>query len=181
MDTFHLDDTLQTLSGPTKEQIKVKNQWAVTAFRKYHTSDTLLISMKIDNAERKIELKFDTSFSSSAMKEDIDKAHHGGESMAWFLMSVILGYKYLVQTEIGEGCDYRFSKEIPSDDDLNFLSNEFENIEISGILEESNTNTVQSRINKKHKQINKGTRSSEPSSIIVTLFKNPLVVKEKHI
>jgi len=56
----------------------------------------------------------------------------------------------------------------------------FHHAEISGILQESKTNTLKSRIKDKHEQINKGGKRNKPSSVIVTLFSLPKTVKEIH-
>jgi hypothetical protein len=69
-------------------------------------------------------------------------------------------------------------KEEPSDDDLNFLDN-YHYVEISGILKESKSNTLNGRIKDKHKQIVEGGKENE-SSVIVTLFSEPKTVKEIH-
>ncbi|MCX8481923.1 MAG: hypothetical protein ORN58_08395 [Sediminibacterium sp.] len=53
-------------------------------------------------------------------------------------------------------------------------------VEISGILEESKTNTLKGRIKDKHEQIKKGSKKDKSSSVIVTLFKKPITVKEIH-
>ena len=67
----------------------------------------------------------------------------------------------------------------PKDDDLNFLDSDHY-IEVSGILEESKTNTLKGRIKRKHDQISRGTKHDETSSVIVTLFSEPKTVKEYH-
>ena len=113
------------------------------------------------------------------MKENKDLANHGGVAMAWFVMAILLDYKYVEQSEIGEGVDYRFMKSVPNDDDLNFLD-DYHYVEVSGILEESSTNTLNGRLKTKHTQITKGSRRLEPSSVIVTLFSVPKTVKEIH-
>lgn len=53
-------------------------------------------------------------------------------------------------------------------------------VEISRILEESKTNTLKGRIKDKHEQIKKGSKKDKSSSVIVTLFKKPINVKEIH-
>jgi hypothetical protein len=99
--------------------------------------------------------------------------------MAWFVMSVLLDYNYVEQSEIGAGVDYRFMKSEPNDDDLNFLD-DYHYVEVSGILEELGTNTLKRRVKDKHSQIMRGSKQTEPSSVIVTLFCTPITVKEIH-
>jgi hypothetical protein len=176
---YHLDLTNSKLRGPTPEQIIVHNQWAATAFDKFHNDSKAEIEFDIDGIVTKAEFEWNSIFSKSAMKEDKDIANHGAVAMAWFLMSVLEGYAYVEQTEIGEGVDYRFRISEPSDDELNFL-NDYHYVEISGILEESRTNTLEGRIKDKHAQISRGSRRDEPSSVIVTLFSHPKTVKEVH-
>lgn len=113
------------------------------------------------------------------MKEDKDIANHGGVAMAMFVMAVLLDYGFVDQTEIGDGVDYRFIKSEPDDDDLNFLS-DYHYVEVSGILEESSSNTLKARIKNKHDQIDRGGKRGERSSVIVTLFSEPKTAKEVH-
>lgn len=135
--------------------------------------------MIFDDNTEKVELEWDSNFSMAAMKEEIYMAFHGGESLAMFLMSVLAGYSYLEQSEIGSGVDYRFMKNEPNDDDLNFLE-DYHYVEVSGILKESKSNTLKGRIRDKHNQIMKGGSRDKPSSVIVTLFSEPKTVKEIH-
>jgi len=179
MEKYHLDTTKVKLKGPTQEQIITYNQWAATALDKYHSNSIAEIEFSIDGAETKAILEWDSNFSKAAMKEKKDMANHGGVAMAWFVMSVLKEFNYVEQSEIGDGVDYRFKTEEPDDDDLNFLDN-FHYVEISGILEESNTNTLQGRIKDKHAQIEKGYKKDKESSVLVTLFKTPRTVKEIH-
>lgn len=179
MDEFNLNQTIKTLHGPPKEHIIVNNYWAATAFNRYHKDSKAEIEILIHGVPRRILLTWDSDFSNVTMKEDKDIANHGAVAIAWFLMSVLLDYNYVEQSEIGDGVDYRFQKTEPNEDDLNFLNN-YHYVEISGILEESRTNTLQGRIKDKHKQINRGGKCNEPSSVIVTLFNTPITIKEIH-
>lgn len=179
MERLHLDLTKIKLKGPTQEQIVTCNQWAATAFDKYHTDSNAEIEFSIDGKIIKVILEWNSNFSKSAMKEKIDMANHGGVAMAWFVMSVMQEFTYVEQSEIGDGVDYRFKSVEPDDDDLNFLD-DYHYVEISGILEESKTNTLNGRIRDKHEQIKRGGKKDKSSSVIVTLFKTPTTVKENH-
>jgi hypothetical protein len=179
MEKYHLDLTKQKLSGPTIEQIVTHNQWAATAFDKFHSDSKAVIEFSIDGTATKANLEWDSNFSKAAMNEEIDMANHGGVAMAWFVMSVLQDYVYVEQSEIGDGVDYRFKKAEPTDDDLNFLDN-YHYVEISGILQESKTNTLKGRIKIKHEQIKRGEKKDKTSSVIVTLFNTPITVKEIH-
>lgn len=179
MENYHLDLTKGKLNGPTSEQIGTCNQWAATAFDRYHTNSKAVIEFNIDGTKTKANLEWNSTFSKSAMKEDKDMANHGGVAMAWFVMSVLLDYTYAEQSEIGDGVDYLFKKAEPADDDLNFLD-DYHYVEVSGILEESKTNTLKGRIKGKHEQIERGGKRNEPSSVIITLFNAPNIVKEIH-
>ena len=179
MEEHHLNLIKAKLSGPTQEQIISCNQWAATAFDRYHRESKAVIEFNVDGIATKANLAWDSNFSKAAMKEDKDMANHGGVAMAWFVMSVLLDYGYVEQSEVGDGVDYRFKKDEPADDDLNFLD-DYHYVEISGILQESNTNTIKGRIKDKHEQIKKGGKRDKPSSVIVTLFSEPKTVKEIH-
>lgn len=180
MTELHLDLTIDKLSGPTKEHIKVNNYWAAVGLDRYHNNSKAEFEFNIDGISTKNIVTWDSKFPKVAMKEDKDIANHGGVALAWFVMSVIMDYKYVEQTEIGDGVDYRFSKTEPDDDDLNFLDEEYHFVEISGILEEKKSNTLVNRIKNKHEQINRGSKRDQSSSVVVTLFAKPTTVKEIH-
>lgn len=179
MKSHSLQETVEKLKGPSKEQIIVGNQWAAVALDKFHSSSKAKIKVTNEKTEEVISLNWDSDFSSAAMKENIDMANHGGVAIAFFLMSILSGYKYVEQTEIGDGVDYRFKINEPNDDDLNFLDDDHY-VEVSGILKESDTNTLKKRIKTKHDQIKKGRKRDKSSSVIVTLFSEPHTVREIH-
>ncbi len=179
MKTCHLNDTLVILKGPTHAQITVNNQWAAVALDRFHKGSNSKIDVSIDGSNEIIELGWDSNFSTAAMKEEIYMAYHGGESIAMFVMSVLCGFKYVEQSEIGTGVDYCFNMNEPGDDNLNFLDGGHY-VEISGILKETKNNTLKSRVKDKHEQINRGGAKTLPSSVIVTLFSEPKIIKEVH-
>ncbi len=179
MKVYSLSETVDKLKGPTREQIIVGNQWAAVALNKFHNASKANIVVINDNKSETLELKWDSDFSASAMVENVDMANHGGVALAFFLMSVLNDYDYVEQSEIGDGVDYRFKTHEPSDDDLNFL-NDFHYVEISGILKETQTNTLKKRIKAKHEQIKRGAKKDKSSSVIVTLFSQPQTVREIH-
>ncbi|MGN6342224.1 MAG: hypothetical protein ACTHML_14720 [Ginsengibacter sp.] len=179
MKQYHLDNTKIKLSGPTTAQIESSNQWAATALNKYHLNSEAEFEFEIHGIITRAKLLWNSNFSTAAMKEENDMANHGAVALAWFTMSTLLDYNYVEQSEIGDGVDYRFKKEAPNDDDLNFMD-DFHYVEISGILQESKTNTLKARIKGKHEQISKGGKRNELSSVIVTLFSQPRTVKEYH-
>lgn len=177
---YHLDFVTEKLHGASKELITVLNNYAALGLDKYHNNSSVDFEFSIDGEIHKSILEWNSDFPKAAMKEKIDIANHGGVAIAWFVMSILMGYSYVEQTEVGDGVDYRFSKTEPSDDDLNFLDNEFHYVEVSGILEENGSNTLNNRITKKHRQIESGAMKDQNSSVIVTLFEKPKTVKEIH-
>jgi hypothetical protein len=179
MEQYQLDETINTLTGPPKDHIRVHNYWAATGLDRYHKDSSAEFEFTIDGEVKHAKLSWNSNFSKATMKEDKDIANHGGVALAWFVMSVLLGYNYVEQSEIGDGVDYRFMKSEPKDDDLNFLDN-YHYVEISGILQESKTNTLKTRIKDKHEQIMRGGKRDEPSSVIITLFSAPKTVKIIH-
>jgi len=179
MESYNLNQTIEKLKGPTREQLVCQNQWAAVALDRFHTNSNAEIEFLIDGVVKTANLNWDSNFSKAAMKEMTEAANQGGVAMAMFVMSILEDFKYVEQSEIGEGVDYRFMKNEPKDDDLNFLENPHY-VEVSGILEESNSNTLNGRIKIKHNQIKRGARRDEESSVIVTLFRQPKTVKEVH-
>lgn len=174
---YHLDDTTKNLQGPSKEQIIVFNQWAAVALNKFHSNSKIGFEFNINGKITKHILNWNSDFSQDAMKEKTELANFGGVSLAMFVMSVLSDYKYVNQSEIGTGVDYGFQKSHPTSD--NFFQ-DCHYVEISGLLKENGTNTLINRVKIKHQQIDKGSNKNEPSSVIVTLFEQPLTVKEKH-
>jgi hypothetical protein len=75
MEEYSLNQTNNVLSGPTKEQITVQNQWAAVALDRFHNDSKAVISIKTDNEIKKVKLSWNSNFSKSAMKEEIDMAH----------------------------------------------------------------------------------------------------------
>jgi len=179
MEALNLNLTLDRLKGPTTAQLISCMQWAATGLDRFHQNSEAEMEILIDGEQRNIKLSWDSNFSKAAMKEDVDIANHGGVALAWFLMSVLLDYGYVEQTEIGDGVDYRFMKSEPDDDNLNFLD-EHHYVEISGILRETKSNTLAGRIKTKHVQVNRGRMKDYSSSVIISLFSAPKTVKEIH-
>lgn len=179
MQEYNLNQTVEKLKGPSKEHLIVHNQWAAIGLDKFHQNSTAEIELNLEGVMKKARLNWNSNFPKSTMKEEIDIANHGGVALAWFVMSVLLDFDYVEQTEIGDGVDYRFMKSEPNDDDLNFME-DYHHVEISGILQESKTNTLKRRIKEKHDQINRGGKREQQSSVIVTLFSEPKTVKEIH-
>ncbi len=179
MKEYHLDLIKEKLSGPSIEHIIVHNQWAATGLDRYHKNSEATMQLRIDGQSQQFKLLWDSNFSKATMKENTEIANHGAVAVAWFVMSVFMGYNYVEQSEIGDGVDYRFLEKEPNDDDLNFLTNNHY-VEISGILEESKSNTLKERIKQKHQQINRGHKKDQPASVVVTLFSQPMTVKETH-
>jgi len=179
MEEYNLNQTVEKLRGPSKEHLIVHNQWAAIGLDKFHQDSTAEIEFILEGIIKKVRLSWNSNFPKSTMKEEIDIANHGAVALAWFVMSVLMDFGYVEQTEIGDGVDYRFMQSEPSDDDLNFME-DYHYVEISGILQESKTNTLKCRIKEKHDQINRGGKREKPSSVIVTLFSEPKTVKEIH-
>ena len=180
MKIYELDQTLNYLSGCSVEQFTVYNQYAAVALDKFHKGSKAQINFNLDNTDSNAILEWNSKFPKGGMKEDTEIANFGGVALAFFVMSVLSGYGYVEQTEIGDGVDYAFRITEPKDDDLNFLDDSHY-VEISGILEEKGGNTLKKRIKSKHNQINRGRKSSKSSSVIVTLFSEPKSVREIHI
>jgi hypothetical protein len=179
MEEYNLNQTVEKLRGPSKEHLIVHNQWAAIGLDKFHQNSTAEFVFDLEGVILKARLNWNSDFPKSTMKEEIDIANLGGVALAWFVMSVLLNFAYVEQSEIGDGVDYRFKKAEPADDDLNFFE-DYHYVEISGIMQESKTNTLKGRIKDKHAQINRGGKRDKPSSVIVTLFNEPITVKEIH-
>lgn len=175
--TYNLSQTVDLLDGFSKEQIIVFNQWAATGLDRYHKDSKATFKFLVDGEEKTLTLEWDSNFSKDAMVERRKIAEEGGVSLAMFVMAVLLDYRWACQTEIGEGVDYRFQKARPSIE--NFLANSH-HIEVSGLLEESKSNTFKDRVKIKLGQIRKGNKQGQECSVVITLFSDPKTIKEAH-
>src|SRR5665647_1583973 len=140
METYNLNQTVEKLKGPTKEQIIFHNQCAAVALDRYHKNSEATVEFLIDGTSQTNFITWDSNFPKAAMKEKTEIANHGGVAFAWFIMSVLLNFNYVEQSEIGDEVDYRFLKAEPNDNDLNFFEDDSLFVEVSGILEESKSN-----------------------------------------
>jgi hypothetical protein len=175
---YHLNQTLDALSGTNPIILTSFNQWAAVALDLYHSNSRAKFDFELDGVSSVVQLVWNSNFERGLMRERKHIAEDGGVALALFIMSVLLGYRYVLQSEIGEGVDYGFTKETL--DPENFFKN-CHFTEISGLLEEKGSNTLINRIKQKHEQITKGIRSKEICSVIVTHFQKPITVKENHL
>lgn len=175
-----LEHTVKKLKGPSQEQIITCNQWAIVALERYHSNEMVAFEFEVDGVRYSSKVTWNGKFSRAGMREKVDMANHGGVALAMFVMSVLLNYSYVEQTEIGDGVDYKFMENEPDENDLNFLAGGHY-VEVSGILEENESNTLSARLKKKHQQIRRGAKNGEASSVIITLFRQPKTVKKVHL
>ncbi len=175
---YHLNQTLDSLTGVSKTLIKVKNEWAAVALNKFHNDSKVDYEFNIDGEEINCTLEWDSNFEPGGYKEKNDIAKEGAESLAFFVMSILLNYHYANQSEIGEGVDWGFQNNRPESDNF-YIGCHY--VEVSGIIEEKSSNKGTYRIKAKHTQIEKGTRKDEQTSVIVTIFKSPITIKEIHV
>src|SRR5688572_15308563 len=118
---YHLDQTISKLQGASKEQLIVFNQWAAVALDLYHKNSTALFEFTFDKKNLKENVAWNSNFNKGLMRERKHIAEDGGVGLAFFLMSVLLKYRYVQQSEIGEGVDYGFQTKKPSS--KNFFKN----------------------------------------------------------
>lgn len=176
---FHLDDTIKHLvRGASPESILVNNQWAAVGLDDFHGNSGTEFLFRIDGVEERVVLKWNSDFERLSMRETKYIAEHGGISLTYFLMSVLLGYKTVVQTEIGDGVDYMFAKEeILNTDDIFSFDGLF--VEVSGIYD-GDSNSVQGRVRTKHGQIDAGERRTSNAAVCVTCLRTAETQLEKH-
>ncbi len=104
----------ERLKGPTIEQLRVGNQWAITALDRFHADSMARFEFDIDGIGSSAIRIWESSFSTAAMRERKDMANHGGVAIAMFIMSVILDYGY-VETKPGTMSRFRaFWKRVPA-------------------------------------------------------------------
>jgi hypothetical protein len=176
---FHLDETAEMLRrGASRESILTNNQWAAVGLDHFHNGSTAEFLFRVDDTEQRIVLRWNSNFEKLSMRETKYIAEHGGISLTYFLMSVLLGYRTVVQTEIGDGVDYMFSKdEIVNHEDVFALEGVF--VEVSGIYD-GDSGTVLNRVRHKHGQIAAGGRREAPSAVSVACLSSAETRYEAH-
>lgn len=177
IEEYHLNTTTEKLQGASKELLIVNNQWAAVGLDQAHKASKANFEISLNGVTQTIALNWDSNFPKDAMKSKHNIAEFGGVSLACFVMCQIYDYNFLVQTEIGEGVDYWFTRiEEPTED---VLEREGLYIEISGILDGQQAD-IDKRIKKKHSQIDNGTHGSEPSAVIVSCLNMAKTAFEYH-
>ncbi len=176
---FHLDETVDFLRcGASKESILTNNQWAAVGLDHFHHGSQAEFLFSVDGDEQRIFLSWNSDFQKLSMRETKYIAEHGGVSLAYFIMSVLLGYRTVVQTEIGDGVDYMFAKEeILNHDDIFAIVGVF--VEVSGI-HHGDRSSISNRVRIKHGQIDAGGRRGSATAVIVACLNRAETMYETH-
>lgn len=101
---------------------------------------------------------------------DNDGIESGAEALSLLLVRECTEYTAIRRAATGTGIDYWLGKKCRNKN--NFFGVKNARLEISGILKESNTNTIQARVNRKLKQT-KPTDGTSPVFISIIEFSHP--------
>lgn len=106
-----------------------------------------------------------------AWKNKSEVANYAAVGLSLLLVADLTAFNSFEIAEFGTGADYWMSKK-----KSNFILEDLERearVEISGILKETKSNTVNMRFNLKKKQIKKSDDSNTPAWIAVIEFSTP--------
>lgn len=103
----------------------------------------------------------------SAWQDEIEYTDNGAVCLSALLVKECTDYTIIRRARIGTGIDYWLGKE------NDILFQDSARLEISGIFEESKTNTVQKRFNKKKRQVQSSDSTSLPVYISIIEFSSP--------
>lgn len=130
-----------------------------------HQSGTIL------NVSGEFEEKFELVWSiklteqiKSSWNDSVELVEYGATGLAALLTKILLDFEFLQRNLQTEGCDYKIG--VPENSETRAL------LEVSGILTKSNSNTINTRVNRKLEQVKKKVKDI-PAYIIVTEFSVP--------
>jgi hypothetical protein len=102
-----------------------------------------------------------------------DAIEFGAEAIAFFITTTYTEYEKVLRSSTTTGIDYWLGHKSP---DLGLPFQQAARLEISGIMEEKGTNTLDRRVNSKFKQTKQSDSTSLPVYVVVVVF-NRLVAK----
>lgn len=102
-----------------------------------------------------------------------DAIEFGAEAIAFFITTTYTQYERVLRSSTTTGIDYWLGYKSP---ELDFPFQRAARLEVSGIMEEKGTNTLDRRINAKFKQTKQSDNTSLPVYVVVVVF-NRLMAK----
>lgn len=162
-----LDSLSDKVSVITEQMAPFFVQNCIACMYDMHHSSGVIMAVKFEDKmhEYKIEWKglFDENLKKSYMDQN-KKVDFGAQTIALLLVKDLAKYDAVEQTQLGTTVDYWLVG-----DDETYIFDNGARLEISGILKESDTNTVKSRIKQKVKRLKPGLKTY----IIIVEFSNP--------
>lgn len=137
--------------------------------RNHHTGVTMEIS---GDYPQTMNLNWVTKVNTQGYKERKKFTEKGAEAMSFFLAINLTDYEVVEESSIGTGIDYWLGYD---ESHQNFDPNNFfqARLEISGILSETKTNSVQSRVRSKSLRTKRSDSIGIPAYISIVEFSNP--------
>ena len=130
--------------------------------------------------EKEVKLFWEHSPSSKILrywKNDSSIANYAAVGLALLLVSELTSYQSFEIASFGTGVDYWMNTERNASETKYFVREA--RLEISGILKETKSNTVNMRLNLKKKQVKKSDNSNTSAWIAVIEFSTPKSKLEK--
>ena len=141
--------------------------------RNGHISKNVYLS--VDGiTEKKYRLIWDKKVNTNGWQEDKVIAEFGGYCMAFLLVSELTEFTVLRQAKTRTGVDFYigYNEKSRLSDQENFFK-DLVRMEVSGILKENGSNTVQKRYKKKLDQTRQSDHQKIPVFIAITEFGSP--------
>jgi hypothetical protein len=171
MSTITIDQLHTTVESFSRCQLQFLSENCIVAMEtsKHKPSCTLTVT---GSSQITYTLQWTTGISLAGYKEPVKFTEHGAEAIAFLLAQKRTRFKVLEEALIGTGFDYwlGYPSTHPKYDPKNFLR---ARLEVSGILEETGSNTLAKRIAQKKKQVSVTDDLKLPAYIAITEFSTP--------
>lgn len=177
MSTFVIDSLSKILKAFNLEDCEAFSNYCIVALENNKHSTGCLLKV-LGDQEKEFRLEWTKQFKKARYVEETEITKNAAEAISFFLSKELTPYSIVYGAKIGTGIDYWMGFD---EDDERYNAKNFiqARIEISGINEESKTNTVAGRNEIKRKQSNKSDSTGYPAYISIVELKTPWALFEK--
>lgn len=173
-----LEELTETLRFFTQTQSEFWTENCIVALESFNHASGCKMELKGDVQNTATLLWSKEITKKAGYKESNKYVEKGAEAISFLLAISLTEYDIVEEALIGEGFDYWLGYKEGSE---NYNEDNFLNarLEISGIGEESPTNKVEYRANKKKKQTNVSDDLKLPAYVSIVEFKSPKALFSK--
>lgn len=168
LDLEELKIAIKTISAPQCDFLKEN---CIVAFEEHKHNSGCVLALTGDNVED-INIMWNSVVNKAGYKEPKKYTEHGAEAISFLLTRKYTEYTIVEEAIISTGIDYWIGYD-PEDMRYNPKNFMQARLEISGILKESDTNTLKKRIGEKKAQTSPSDGFKLPAYISVVEFSTP--------